>query len=103
MTHPVRITILKSELDEDLARRYALPTFGVCPFHKPGQVFVSDGAHKPEGLCEYAWKPIEEMVVRLSESGTLLPENAGAKDPGKGVFACVDGLRPVIMLVERVE
>ncbi len=103
MSRPVRITILKSELDEDLAQQYALPSFGVCPFHEAGQVFVSDGEHKPEGLCRYAWTPIEEMVARLSKFGTLLPENAGSKDPGKGVFACVDGLRPVIMLIERDE
>ena len=54
MKRDVRITILKSEVDERLAEEYAIPNFGPCLFHKAGQVFVSDGEHKPSGLCDYA-------------------------------------------------
>ena len=64
MKRDVRITILKSEMDQKLAEQYAVSGFEACPFHKTGQVFVSDGEHKPEGLCEYAWKPIKEMVKK---------------------------------------
>ena len=99
MKRDVRITILKSEV----AEKYAIPNFGPCPFHKAGQVFVSDGEHKPNGLCEYAWKPIEAMVASLSHGELLQPKGTWMRDDDKGVFACVDGLRPVIMLIEAID
>ena len=102
MKRDVRITILKSEVDQKLAEQYAVSGFGTCPFHKAGQVFVSDGGHKPEGLCEYAWKPIKEMVKILSEGELLQPRGTWMVDDDKGVFSCVDGLRPVIMLIEAI-
>lgn len=98
----VKITILKSEVDTVLAEKYAIPNFEPCPFHKPGQVFLSDGDHKPDGLCEYAWKPIREMVKMLSEGKLLQPKGTWMIDDDKGIFTCVDGLRPVIMLIEAV-
>ena len=61
-----------------------------------------DGEHKPEGLCEYAWKPIKEMVKMLSEGELLQPRGTWMVDDDKGVFSCVDGLRPVIMLIEAI-
>lgn len=103
MKKNVKITILKSEVDRELAREYAVPGFEACPLHRPGQVFVSDGEHKPEGLCGYAWKPIKEMVKTLSEGGLLQPKGTWMIDGDKGIFACVDGLRPVIMLIESIE
>ena len=45
MKRDVRITILKSEVDQKLAEQYAVSGFEACPFHKAGQVFVSDGEH----------------------------------------------------------
>lgn len=35
----VKITILKSAVDKELAKQYAIPHFEACPFHKPGQFF----------------------------------------------------------------
>lgn len=43
MKRDMRITILKSEVDKNLAEKYAIPNFGSCPFHKAGQIFISDG------------------------------------------------------------
>ena len=103
MRRRVRIEVLKSEVDEVLAARYAIPGFGPCPFHRPGQVFVSDGEHKPEGLCEYAWQPMREMVRLLSRGELLQPRGTWMRDDDKGVFTCVDGLRPVVMLIEAIE
>ncbi len=102
MKRTVKITILKSEVDTALAEKYAIPDFAPCPFHKPGQVFFSDGDHKPDGLCEYAWQPMKEMVNMLSEGELLQPKGTWMVDDDKGIFACVDGLRPVIMLIEAV-
>lgn len=97
---PVKITILKADVDRALADNYGIPDFPPCPFHRAGQVFISDGEHKPDGLCPYAWKPI---VGLLSQGQLLQPKGTWMKDDGKGVFACVDGLRPVIMLIETVK
>lgn len=102
MKRNVKITILKSEVIKEIADQYAIPNFGPYPFHRPGQVFISDGDHKPEGLCEYAWEPMKDMVKMLSEGQLLQPRETWMRDDDKGVFACVDGMRPVIMLIEAV-
>ena len=103
MKRDVRITILKSEVDKNLAEEYAIPNFGPCPFHKAGQIFISYGEHRPNGMCTYAWKSIEAMVASLSHGEFLQPKGTWMRDDDKGVFACVDGLRPVIMLIEAVD
>lgn len=64
----IKITILKSEVDQKLADQYAISGFEACLFHKTGQFFVSDGSHKPEGLCEYAWKPIKDDKMLSKEN-----------------------------------
>ena len=102
MKRDVRITILKSEVDQKIAEQYAVSGFEACPFHKAGQVFVSDGKHKPEGLCEYAWNPIKERVKILSERKLLQQKDTWMLGDDKGVFSCVDGLRPVILLLEAI-
>ena len=102
MKRNVKIIILKSEVVKEIAERYAIPDFEPCPFHRPGQVFISDGDHKPEGLCQYAWEPMKDMVKMLSEGKLLQPKGTWMRDDDKGVFACVDGMRPVIMLIEAV-
>ena len=103
MKRDVRITILKSEVDNNLAGKYAISNFGPCPFHKAGQIFISDGEHRPNGLCSHAWKSIEAMVASLSHGESLQPKGTWMRDDDKGVSACVDGLRPVIMLIETVD
>lgn len=103
MKRMVKITILKADVDTELAEKYAIPNFQPCPFHKAGQVFFSDGNHKPDGLCEYAWEPIRAQVKMLSEGKLLQPKGTWMLDDDKGIFTCVDGLRPVIMLIEAVK
>lgn len=100
MSKKVKITVLKAEYYEDLAEKYAIPHLGKCPFHSPGQTFISDGIHKPEGLCEYAWSPMKDMAGQLSEGKLVQPSGTWLNDDTKGVFTCIDGVRPVIMLVE---
>ncbi len=103
MSYNVKITVLKSDVDEKLAKEYAIPNFQACPFHKKGQVFISDGKHKPEGMCTYAWEPMKEMVSMLSNGELLQPKGTWMIDDDKGIFSCVDGLRPVIMLIEKID
>ena len=45
----VKITVLKTMLNEDLAQEYGVEGLGACPMLKEGQVFYADYA-KPEGL-----------------------------------------------------
>ena len=45
----VKITVLKTTLDEQLAREYGAEGLTACPMLKEGQVFYADYA-KPEGL-----------------------------------------------------
>ena len=58
-------TILKTTLQEDLAKEYGIPDLGPCPLMKEGQVFYADYA-KPEGFCDEAWKAIYQYVFALA-------------------------------------
>ena len=53
----VKITVLKTTLDKELALEYGVQGLSACPMHQEGQVFYADYA-KPDGLCDEAWKAI---------------------------------------------
>ena len=99
----VKITVLRTEYYQDLAARYAIPDLGMCPFHQKGQVLYSDGINPPAGMCGVAWRDLEPWVRQLSEGGLLQPSGTWLKDDSIGVFACPDGVRPVIFLLEAEE
>ena len=80
MRKKIKITVLRTEYDQELAEQYAIPNLGKCPFHQKGQVLCSDGINPPDGMVQ--------------PSGTWL------NDDTIGVFACPDGIRPVIFLLE---
>lgn len=61
----VKITVLKTTLDEELAKEYGAEGLTACPMMKEGQVFYADYA-KPEGLCDEAWKAIYQYVFALA-------------------------------------
>ena len=60
----VKITVLKTTLDEELAAEYGAEGLGPCPMLREGQVFYADYA-KPDGLCDEAWKAIYQYVERV--------------------------------------
>ena len=60
----VKITVLKTTLDEQLAREYGAEGLTACPMLKEGQVFYADYA-KPEGFCDEAWKAIYQYAFAL--------------------------------------
>ncbi len=99
----VKITIIKTEYYQDIAEKYAIADLPACPIHKIGETFVSDGINKPKDLCLYAWLPIKEMVGQISRGELMQPKGTWMRDDDKGIFACVDGIRPVIMLVEAID
>ena len=91
----VKITILKTMLNEDLAKEY-----GICG----GDVFYADYA-KPEGFCDEAWKAIYQYVFALAHGADkgLFYYGDWIKEPGVAIVSCNDGLRPVIMKLEATE
>lgn len=85
---------------QELAEQYAVPNSGMCPFHQKGQVLYSDGINPPEGMCGVVWQVIGSMVRRLSEGQTVQPTGTWLNEDSICVFACPDGIRPVIFLLE---
>ena len=61
----VKITVLKTTLDKELAQEYGIEGLTACPMLKEGDVFYADYA-KPEGLCDEAWKAIYQYVFALA-------------------------------------
>lgn len=72
-----KITILKTTLDEELAKEYAAPGFTRCPMMREGQVFYADYA-KPEGFCDEAWKAVYQYVFALSHGAGVFYYGAGS-------------------------
>lgn len=98
----VRITVLKRTFNEDISRQYRIPGLGLCELHQEGQIFISNGWEKPEGLCESAWQSMHRFVFALSHGGRdFLKE--WMKDENSAVISCNDGCRPVVFLLEALD
>ena len=100
MHKKIKITVLRTEYYQELAEQYAIPNLGKCPFHQKGQVLYSDGIHPPDGMCGVAWQVIAPMACQLSSGELVQPSGTWLNDDTIGVFACPDGIRPVIFLLE---
>ena len=102
----VKITVLKTTLDKELAETYGIPGLGPCPMLRAGQVFYADYA-KPAGLCDEAWKAIYQYVFALAHgvgwAGGLFYYGDWIKTPGVAICSCNDGLRPVIFKLEATD
>lgn len=98
-----KITVLKTTLDEELAKEYGREGLGKCPFLKEGQVFYSS-FEQPEGFCDEAWKAIYQYVFALAHGADQVRFYDGdwTKDKGVAICSCNDGLRPVIFKLEAV-
>lgn len=97
-----KITILKTTLNEELAKEYAAPGFTKCPMMREGQVFYADYA-KPEGFCDEAWKAVYQYVFALSHGSGIFYYGDWITKEGVAICSCNDGLRPVIMKIERTD
>ena len=100
----VKITVLKTTLDRELAAEYGVPGLGTCPMLQEGQVFYADYA-KPDGLCDEAWKAIYQYVFALAHGAGegLFYYGDWIRTPGVAVCSCNDGLRPVIFKLEATD
>jgi len=97
----VKITVLKTTLDEELAKEYGVEGLTACPMMKVGQVFYADYA-KPDGFCDEAWKAIYQYVFALAHGtgSDVFYYGDWIKKPGVAICSCNDGLRPVIFKLE---
>ena len=100
----VKITVLRTMFNEDLAAEYGAEGLKACPMHLEGQVFYADYA-KPEGLCDEAWKAIYQYVFALAHGdGTeIFYYGDWIRKPGTAICSCNDGLRPVIFKLEATD
>lgn len=100
----VKITVLKTTLDQELAEEYGAEGLTACPMLQEGQVFFADFA-KPEGLCDEAWKAIYQYVFALAHGAEAAPFYYGdwIRTPGVAICSCNDGLRPVIFKLETIQ
>ncbi len=100
----VRITILKTTFDKELAAEYGAEGLTACPMMKEGQVFMADYA-KPAGFCDEAWKAIYQYVFALAHGSgeEVFYFGDWIRKPGVAVCSCNDGIRPVIFKLESTE
>ncbi len=100
----VKITVLKTTLDRELAAEYGAEGLTACPMLREGQVFYADYA-KPDGLCDEAWKAIYQYVFALAHGAGegLFYYGDWIRKPGVAVCSCNDGLRPVIFKLEATD
>ena len=100
----VKITVLKTTLDRELAAEYGAEGLTACPMMREGQVFYADYA-KPEGLCDEAWKPIYQYVFALAHGAgeDVFYYGDWIRTPGVAICSCNDGLRPVIFKLEATD
>lgn len=100
----VKITVLKTTLDRELAKEYGAEGLTACPMLMEGQVFYADYA-KPDGFCDEAWKAIYQYVFALSHGADkeLFYYGDWIRKPGIAICSCNDGLRPVIFKLEATD
>lgn len=97
----VKITVLRTTFNADLAAEYGAKGLTACPMLQEGQIFYADYA-KPDGFCDEAWKAIYQYVFALAHGAGKEPFYFGdwIRQPGVAVCSCNDGLRPVIFKLE---
>ena len=100
----VKIAVLKTTLDRELAAEYGVEGLTACPMLREGQVFYADYA-KPDGLCDEAWKAIYQYAFALAHGADGGPFYYGdwIRKPGVAICSCNDGLRPVIFKLEATD
>lgn len=98
----VKITVMKTTFQEDLALRYGRPGLKPCSYHTEGSVFYSNGWQKPARLCDNAWKSMQEYVMTLACGGTDFYDG-WMLDRNTALIGCNDGFRTVIFLLEATD
>ena len=100
----VKITVLKTTLDKELAQEYGIEGLTACPMLKAGDVFYAEDANA-EGRCDEAGKAIYKYDFALAHGADkeLFYYGDWIKKPGIAICSCNDGLRPVIFKLEATD
>lgn len=100
----VKITVLKTTFDKELALEYGSEGLGPCPMLKAGQIFYADYA-KPDKFCDEAWKAIYQYAFALAHGSgdNVFYYGDWIRKPGVAICSCNDGLRPVIFKLEATD
>jgi uncharacterized repeat protein (TIGR04076 family) len=95
-----KITVLKITFDKEIADAYSLDWLGPCPVFTQGQEFtLNDPWEMPPNFCSTAWGDIFKNVQTICLGGNF----PSARQEGVNISCCVDGVRPVIFKLERIE
>lgn len=99
-----KITVLKTNLDKELANEYCINEVTTCPLFNEGQEFIAE-FEKPEGFCDWAWNDIYRFVAVLLAGGNFSKGNFNGwmKDDKTMIACCTDAIRPVTFKIERME
>ena len=92
---------MKTAFYPELAEKYENPISHACAMRE-GQVFVTRGWERPEGLCQSAWDSMSPFVMTLAHGGGDL-YGGWMKDPRSAMISCNDGFRPVSFLIEALD
>lgn len=98
---PCRITVMRMAHYEDLMEQYENPMEHACDM-QVGQVWITNGWEKPEGMCDSAWESLSPFVMTLAHGGENL-YNGWMKNKKSAMISCNDGFRPVSFLIEALE
>ena len=96
-----RITVMRKAFYKDLADRYENPIEHACDM-KEGQVFITDGCKKPEGMCDSAWEALSPFVMTLAHGGEDIYDG-WMKNKRSAMISCNDGFRPVSFYIEVID
>ncbi|MDD6735022.1 MAG: TIGR04076 family protein [Clostridiales bacterium] len=96
-----RITVMRTARYDDLIEKYENPIVHACNLQE-GQVFISDGWQKPDGLCGSAWESMSPFVMALAHGGENLYDG-WMKNRKSAMISCNDGFRPVSFYIETLD
>lgn len=94
----IKITAVRKARYDDLINKYENPIEHPCDIEE-GDVFVSRGGKRPEGLCDSAWESMRYFVEELDGGGGNFYDG-WMKDPHSAMISCNDGFRPVSFYIE---
>lgn len=93
-----KITVMKKTFYKELSEKYENYIENPCDMEE-GQVFITNGFQKPEGLCDSAWESMSPFVMTLTHGGKNF-YNGWMKNEKSAMISCNDGFRPVSFLIE---
>lgn len=95
-----KIIVMRKAHYDDLMQKYENPLEHACDVSE-GQVFISRGGQKPEGLCHSAWESMENFVKELAAGGGNFYDG-WMRDPHSAMISCNDGFRPVSFYIQAL-